>query len=99
MSHTLTGITNRPVSGSGGSSDHKLELELLLQSSRMVVSSSGEARIRNLLGQELDWGFLIKSAHYHRVVPLLYHTLSRVSPDFVPEQAMATLRKRFQANT
>jgi Uncharacterised nucleotidyltransferase len=99
MPHSVTSRTPPPASTSGGSSDHKPEIELLLQTSRMVVSSSGEARIHNLLRQEIDWGFLIQSAHYHRVLPLLYHTLTRVSPGFVPEYAMATLRKRFQANT
>jgi len=99
MPDTVTGRTSPPLSISGGSPGHKLELELLLQTSRMVVSSSGEARIHNLLRQEIDWGFLIQSAHYHRVVPLLYHTLSRVAPGFLPGHAIATLRKRFQANT
>jgi Uncharacterised nucleotidyltransferase len=98
MPDILTTRTFPLVSTSGGPSGHKLEIELLLQSSRMVVSSSGEERIRNLLQQEIDWDFLIQSAHYHRVVPLLYHTLSCVSPGFAPERAMATLRKRFQAN-
>src|SRR5262245_5919958 len=99
MPDTVTGKTSPPFSISGGSSGHKLELELLLQASHMVVSSSGEARMRNLLGQEIDWEFLFQTAHYHRVVPLLYHTLSRLSPGLVPEHAMATLRKRFQSNT
>src|SRR4029453_11950155 len=88
-----------PVLRSGKSLGHVLEIDLLLKSSRMVLSPSREARIRNLLRREIDWGFLIQSAHYHRVVPLLYRTLSRVSPGLVPEHAMATLRKKFQANT
>src|SRR5262245_55399932 len=49
MLHTVTSRTSPPVSISGGSSDHKLETELLLESSRMVVSLNGEARIRDLL--------------------------------------------------
>src|SRR5262249_3044108 len=55
------------VSISGGTySGH--ELDLLLESSRMVVSSSGETRIRNLFWQEIDWIFLVRTAHYHRVI-------------------------------
>ena len=76
----------------------KPEIEVLLQSSRMIVSSSGEEKIRNLLQQGIDWDFLIRTAHYHRVMPLLYQTLSRVTSDSVPEWAMVSLRKRFHAN-
>src|SRR5262245_12514063 len=86
-----------PVSVDHQSVGLRLEIEVLLQSLRMGVSSNGEARIQDLLRQEIDWDFLIQSAHYHRVVPLLYRTLSRVSLGFVPEGAMASLRKRFQA--
>jgi hypothetical protein len=100
MSHAFDLDRAAPaVLPAGKSSGHGLEIELLLQSSGMVLSPSREARIRNLLRQEIDWEFLIQSADYHRVVPLLYHTLSSVSPGLVPEDAMATLRKRFQANT
>ena len=87
-----------PVSVDHESVDHKLEVEVLLQSSRMVVSSSGEAKIRNLLQQGIDWDFLIRTAHYHRVLPLLYQTLCHVASDSVPEWAMVSLRKRFHAN-
>src|SRR6476660_7929140 len=80
------------------SSDRKLEIEVLLQSSRMVVSSKGEERIRKLIQQEIDWDFLIRTAHYHRVLPLLYQTLCRIAPDSVPERTMTSLRKSFQAN-
>src|SRR5262245_8557677 len=88
-----------PVSVDHQSVGLRLEIEVLLQSLRMGVSSNGEARIQDLLRQEIDWDFLIQSAHYHRVIPLLYRTLSRVSPDFVPEDAMARLRKSSQATT
>jgi hypothetical protein len=80
------------------SSGHNCELEVLLQSSRMVVSSTGEERIRNLLRKEIDWDFLIRTAHCHRVLPLLYQTLCRIAPDSVPERVMTSLRKRFHAN-
>ena len=80
------------------SSNRKLEIEILLQTSRMVVSSKGEERIGKLIQQDIDWDFLIRTAHYHRVLPLLYQTLSRIAPDSVPERAMTNLRKRFQAN-
>jgi hypothetical protein len=64
----------------------------------MVLSSTDEGIIRNLLRQAIDWDFLIRTADYHRVVLLLYQTLSRVAPGSVPKAAMGSLRNRFLAN-
>src|SRR5262245_5326703 len=85
-----------PAPNIQNSCSHHLEVELLLQSSRAVTSSSGEDRIRNLVGQQIDWDLFIRIAQYHRVVPLLYRTLKRVAENSVPEPVMTSLRKRFQ---
>jgi len=49
-----------------------LEFELMCLCARITVDSVAEARIRALVRQEVDWNFLIVTAHQHRVLPLLY---------------------------
>jgi len=75
-----------------------LEFELMCLCARITVDSVAEARIRALVRQEVDWNFLIVTAHQHRVLPLLYRSLERVAPDEVPELAIRRLRSAFHAN-
>jgi hypothetical protein len=77
---------------------HRLERELLLLCARTVVDSDASARIGALLERDLDWNFLIISAHEHRVLPLVYRTLSRAGLGPVPAAALNRLRNAFQAN-
>jgi Uncharacterised nucleotidyltransferase len=78
---------------------HHDEHELLLLCARTFVGSQAEAQIAQLLHQDIDWDFLIKTAHQHRVLPLLYRRLTRGGFDSLPpETAMSRLRSAFQAN-
>ena len=71
---------------------------MLLLCARTSVDSQADAHIAQLLRQDLDWDFLIKTAHQHRVLPLLYRRLTRGGFDSLPETAMSRLRSAFQAN-
>lgn len=84
---------NRP-----SASSEAPEQELLLLCARMAIDTSDEARITGLVREGLDWNLLIGTAHQHRVLPLLWRTLSRVAPDSVPESAKSRLRQAFHAN-
>jgi Uncharacterised nucleotidyltransferase len=64
----------------------------------MTVDPQTEAQIKALLQQEVDWNFLIVTAHQHRVLPLVYRTLGRIAPNDVPELAMRRLRSAFHQN-
>jgi hypothetical protein len=64
----------------------------------MVVDSKTRAEILVLLQAEIDWDSLIRTAHQHRVLPLLYRTLAHNFPNHLPEQVMERLRRIFQAN-
>ncbi len=72
------------------------EIELLLCCAHSPMSSETSARALSLLGQELDWYYLIETASRHAVIPLLYSNLERLSP--VPDTALRYLRAEFQAN-
>lgn len=71
------------------------EMQLLL-----LVARSGPApdRLDALLQRPLDWPRLIKLAHWHGLMPLLYRCLSRREPALLPAPAMARLQADFQAN-
>jgi hypothetical protein len=75
-----------------------VEFELLRLCARLTVDSAVQSRIAALLSHELDWDFLIAIAHRHRVLPLVYRTLSRIVPHSIPEPAMLRFRGAIQAN-
>jgi putative nucleotidyltransferase-like protein len=77
---------------------HAADLDLLLLSARTVSSTADRARIDALLRVEIDWDFLIGTAHRHRVLPLVYRSLARLPASAVPESALARLRTAFHAN-
>ena len=74
------------------------EWELILLCARMTVDPLAQARINALMGQDLDWNFVLGTAHQHRVLPLVWRTLSRTVPDGPPELVMGRLRAAYLAN-
>ena len=74
MKPATTSKTNRDV-----------ENKLLLSLVRPVISKSDSDRIRSLLRQELDWDYLLTTAHQHRVTPILHDHL-KSSSVAVPEE-------------
>jgi hypothetical protein len=79
-------------------SRHDVEFQLLLLCARLKLDSCAEAQLAALLRAEVDWDFLVSSAHQHRVLPLVYRTLSRTDSGCVPEHVMRRFRVAFLAN-
>jgi hypothetical protein len=75
------------------------EIQLLLCCARTDVDAERAEQIRTLLRGDLDWAYVIRTAHQHRVMPLLYWNLHATCPEAVPETILAQLRHRFHANT
>lgn len=74
--------------------------ELLLWCARISTESEKRvARVRALLGKELDWPYLLATAVPHGMMPLLYWHLNATCPDAVPKAVMDRLRERFHDNT
>ena len=69
---------------------------MLLLCARTEIDPRAEAQIRSML-LEVDWDCLIAIAHQHRVLPLVYRSLTRMNAA-VPERAINRLRATFQAN-
>lgn len=79
-------------------SSNRSEVEVLLSTARTELASEEIRRIQALVRGPLDWEALIRIAHLHRVIPLLYRHLSANCPDDVPETVLKQLHKRFHSN-
>src|SRR5207245_416710 len=75
------------------------EAELLLCASRASMDSGRAERIRALVRQSIDWGYVLGIGRRHGVLPLLYWHLSKIWPDAVPKAILKQLRDQFQQNT
>ncbi len=75
------------------------EDELLLCCARTSRTPRITARIRALLGESVDWEYLLQTAHAHGMAPLLYWHLEVACPEAVPEDAFDHLRDHFRANS
>jgi hypothetical protein len=69
------------------------EIKLILYCARTYVDSETTQQIKNILGQDLDWSYLIEIAMAHGVVPLLYHNLKLIDLEAVPNDIQQQLKK------
>ncbi len=74
------------------------EDELLFCCARTKTSEEVGDRIKVLVRQNLDWHYLMKSAFHHKVVPLLYQNIRRISPSKIPKQCLNELQKYYEFN-
>ncbi|HET9789308.1 MAG TPA: nucleotidyltransferase family protein [Pyrinomonadaceae bacterium] len=74
------------------------EINLLLDSARTCLDAQGASRIKSLISKDIDWGYLIRVARGHGVMPLLYRTLNSRCSDAVPKEILQELREHFYAN-
>ena len=74
------------------------ELELLLCCAHTSVDSAGAQRIRDLVGTQIDWPYLMRTSFAHGVMPLLHKNLSAICPNAMPESLAAQLHDWFQVH-
>ena len=74
------------------------EVELLFCCARTCLDPISAERIKSLLREDIDWGYLLQTASRWRVRPLLYRNLKAVCPEGVPEAILAQLRDHFHTN-
>ncbi|MBV6623410.1 MAG: nucleotidyltransferase family protein [Rivularia sp. (in: Bacteria)] len=72
--------------------------ELLIYCARANLKPTEIEKIKTLVKQEIDWQKLIKTANYHKLIPLLYQKLKRICPELVPNEVLIQLKQEFQAN-
>ena len=74
------------------------EVELLLSCADTSIDTKRAERIRRLLRTDLDWDYLLQTAVWQGVLPLLYRSLRTISPTDVPQAIWGALRHQFQIN-
>jgi hypothetical protein len=74
------------------------EVRLLLACARVGLDAAHAEQVQALLGQGLDWAWLLRAARRHAAAPLLYWHLSRVAPGAIPAPLGDDLRQRFHDN-
>jgi hypothetical protein len=74
------------------------EIELLLRCAHNRIEPANVERIKELVKQSIDWEYLIYTARWHGVIPLLYWNLKNTCPELVPTQQLELLRQYFHSN-
>jgi len=75
------------------------EIELLLHCARTSIDASRTERIKALLREDIDWQYLIQTAHAQGVTPLLYRSLHSNCPEAIPKIILNQLQRHFHANS
>ena len=78
--------------------DTRPEAELLLCCARAHLDTEGITRLEALLGEDLDWGYVLRAADRHGMMPLLYWHVNGTCPEAVPGVVLEDLRVLFQRN-
>ncbi|MFB2921626.1 nucleotidyltransferase family protein [Aerosakkonema funiforme] len=74
------------------------EIELLLCCARTSIDSTMAERIKTIVQENIDWKYLIEIASQHATKPLLYHNLSSICPEAVPQPILDRLRNDYRVN-
>lgn len=77
----------------------RIELSLLIACANPTLSAERLQHIQSLVHAHPDWGYLIKAAVQHRIVPMLYQGLTQACPQDLPLDIENYLNRHCQVNT
>ncbi|HWE93446.1 MAG TPA: nucleotidyltransferase family protein [Tepidisphaeraceae bacterium] len=60
------------------------EVQLLLACARATISQENQSRVRSLIGEGIDWEYVLRIGVRNRVLPLVHRNLSSAAPNLVP---------------
>jgi hypothetical protein len=75
-----------------------LEHQLLLCCARTWLDAENKEKIRLLLEKTINWPFLLQTARYHGIIPLVYRNLQATCPEASPPAMLDQLRDAFRTN-
>lgn len=75
------------------------EHEVVVCVARRELDAEQQARLRQLLKQNLDWNYLFTSAHTHGLIPLLQKHLHQLGADPVPIEFRSRVRRQSLSNS
>ncbi len=76
----------------------KPEIQLILSCARTQVNDATKREIKQLLEQNLDWDYVLETAAYHGVLPLLYQNINSITSESIPPNILKKLRYEFHSN-
>ena len=76
-----------------GATDYPAEFELLCLGARTTLEPVHVAQISQLVAEGLDWPRFTQLAMFHRVHPLLYHSLTAIECEGIPAEVEAWLKQ------
>jgi hypothetical protein len=77
----------------------RLEDQILICIARRSLDDGNADKLRQLLGSDLDWEYLLETADRHCLTPLLYIHLSGLAPGTVPPRVLSRLGDANYQNT
>jgi hypothetical protein len=69
---------------------------LLVACARINVGPDAADQIKSLVGEGLDWEYLLEKAGWHGTLPLLYWSLNSVCPRRIPGEILERIQRQFQ---
>jgi len=76
----------------------RVEHQVLLCCARIRMGAEHAERIRFLIQTNVNWPFLLQTALYHGVMPLVYRSLQTTCPEEIPPAILDQLRDSFRTN-
>src|SRR3974377_1977677 len=70
------------------------ETDLLVHSTKTLLSTSGTSALRSALAQPLNWRALEQDAENHAVMPLVAYILGQCVPELIPQDSGKRLHDR-----
>jgi hypothetical protein len=69
------------------------ELALIVACAHTQISERDKQIIHELLSKKLDWAVIINNAFHHKVISLLYNTLSTQFQEYIPKWALDKIKE------
>ncbi len=85
-----------PSAAAGSAAAFRPEGELLLACARTRMDPATAGRLRALLERELDWGYVLRTARWHGVLPLVHWHLREMEPGLLPAGVRERLKDSFE---
>jgi hypothetical protein len=98
LTASLNGANLSMKSDQASTAARRPEHEILCCCARLRLGPERAERLQVLLLEELDWNYLLRTANFHGVMPLLYHHLEAIGSEVVPQAVMEQLRDQFYRN-
>lgn len=75
-----------------------VEMKLVILLSRKEINKKEEFNIREIIGQNINWDLFIEIVQYHRIYPMVYKNIIKISNLNIPEYVIKKIKQRYKVN-